>query len=45
MQPERTMAEARDDRDQLDLGTIGLAMYFVALIVIVLLLLLLPAIF
>ena len=42
---ERTAAQPLTERTQVDLGSIGLAVYFVALIAIVGLLLLLPAIF
>ena len=44
-QPLTERTAERTERTQVDLGTIGLAVYFVALIAIVGLLLLLPAIF
>ena len=44
MQPERSTGGTPDEPAQLDLAAIGLAVFFVTLIVVVGLLLLLPAI-
>ena len=45
MEREESRPKALAEGDQLDLATVGLAVFFVSLIVIVGLLLLLPAIF
>ena len=45
MEPQRSSGSTPDEPAQLDLAAIGLAVFFVALIVVVGLLLLLPAIF
>ena len=45
MERDRRTSERVDERNQVDLATIGLAIFFVSLIVIVALLLVLPAIF